>query len=239
VNVVELRVLDDPVRACADALLAAARARPRPHIVLSGGSSPKAAYRHVAVVDPGVIGATTLWFGDERCVPPDDERSNYRMARETLLDPLAAAGVQPICHRMPADGGAEAAAVVYERLLRDVWPTGAPAFDLVLLGLGPDGHTLSLFPGKPEVDEREHLVVPVPQAGLEPFVPRVSLTFGALGAAARVIVLAVGAGKADVVARVFGSGAVPSASIPASMLAQAVAPGALTVLLDRASAARL
>lgn len=233
----KLLVLDDPVRACTDAILASARAGG--HIVLSGGSSPKAAYRHAAAADPGAFAGATLWFGDERCVPPDDERSNYRMARETLLDPLADAGVQPVCHRIPVEGGPAVAARDYERVLRDVWPARAPGFGLVLVGLGPDGHTLSLFPGKPEVAERERLVVEVPEAGLEPFVPRVSLTLAALGAAAHVLVLAVGAGKADAVERVFGAGAVGTPNVPASMLAEAVAPGALTVLLDRAAAAHL
>jgi 6-phosphogluconolactonase len=161
------------------------------------------------------------------------------MAKRALLDPLQAAGAHSICHRMQAEGGPAVAALAYEQLLRDVWPGGAPAFDLVLVGIGPDAHVLSLFPGQPWVSERERLVVGVPEAGLQPFVPRVSFTLSALGAAARVVVLAAGAGKADAVARAFGSGAVPSASAPASMLADVVAPGALTVLLDAAAAERL
>ncbi|MGO9974428.1 MAG: 6-phosphogluconolactonase [Solirubrobacteraceae bacterium] len=236
---VDVTVVEDPARACADALLAAARARPDSHIVLSGGSSPKAAYRLVAAEDPHAFAGAILWFGDERCVAPDDERANYRMAVETLLDPLAAAGVKPVCHRIPAEGGPEVAALAYERLLRNTWRAGAPAFDLVLAGIGPDGHTLSLFPGQPSVTERERLVVGVTQAGLEPFVPRVSLTLPALAGTARVVVLATGAGKVDAVARAFGEGAVPDANVPASMLASAVAPGALTVLLDAAAAERL
>ncbi|MGO9899175.1 MAG: 6-phosphogluconolactonase [Solirubrobacteraceae bacterium] len=234
----ELKVLDDPLRACADAMFAAARAGRRANIVLTGGSTPKPAYR-LAVQDPGAFDGATFWFTDERCVTPDDERSNYRMAREALLDPLQAAGAQSHCHRIEAEGGPAVAALGYERLLRDAWPSGAPAFDLVLLGIGPDGHTMSLFPGQPSVSERERFVVGVPAAGLEPFVPRVSLTLSALGAAARVIVLADGARKADAVARAFGAGAVASPSVPASMLAEVVAPGALTVLLDAAAAERL
>ncbi len=234
----ELKVLDDPVRACEQAILMAARARRGAHIVLTGGSTPKPAYR-LAAEDPGAFEGVTFWFSDDRCVPPADEHSNYRMAKEALLDPLGAAGVQYVCHRIEGEAGPEVAALGYERLLRDVWPAGPPAFDLVLLGIGSDGHTLSLFPDQPSLLERERLVVGVPEAGMEPFVPRVSLTLNALGGAARVIVLVDGAGKADAVARVFGAGVVAGPSVPASMLAGAVAPGALTVLLDAAAAERL
>ncbi len=234
----EVRVLDDPVKACAAEMLAAARANPRAHIVLTGGSTPTPAYR-IAAEDPDAFDATTFWFGDERCVAPDDEHSNYGMAKQALLDPLAAAGAHSICHRMRAEGGPAVAALAYEQVLRDVWPDGRLAFDLVLIGIGPDAHVLSLFPGQPSVTERERLVVGVLAAGLQPFVPRVSLTLSALHAAARVVMLATGAGKADAVARAFAAGAVPSPSAPASMLADAVAPGALTVLLDAAAAERL
>jgi 6-phosphogluconolactonase len=238
VSAAELRVLDDPIRVCADEMLAAARGRPGAHIVLTGGSTPKPAYR-LAAQDPGAFERTTLWFGDERCVPPDDERSNYAMARRSLLDPLQAAGAHPICHRMPAEHGSALAASEYELLLRDTWPSGDPGFDLVLLGMGSDGHTLSLFPGKPEVTERELLVVGVPVAGLEPFVPRVSLTMSALAGAVRVIVLALGASKANAVLGAFGPDAVATPEVPASMLSGVVAPGALIVMLDAGSAARL
>ncbi len=234
----ELQVLDDPVRVCADAVATAARARQGAHIVLTGGGTPKPAYR-LAAEDPGAFEGVTFWFSDERCVAADDQRSNYRMAKEALLDPLQAAGVHYVCHRVQGEDGPAVAAADYERLLRDAWPAGAPAFDLVLLGIGPDGHTMSLFPDQPSLSERERLVVGIPQAGMDPFVSRVSLTLRALEAAARVIVLVDGAGKADAVARVFGSRVVASPSVPASMLADAVAPGALTVLLDAAAAERL
>jgi 6-phosphogluconolactonase len=229
----ELRVVDDPARECADAILETARAGG--DIVLTGGSTPKHAYE-LAAAEPAAFGHATLWFGDERCVPPDDERSNYRMVKAALLDPLAAAGVDPECHRMAGEGGPEVAALNYARVLEEAAP---PAFHLLLLGVGPDGHIASMFPGQDSLAERHRLVVGVPEAGLEPFVPRVTLTFPALARAERVLVLVTGEAKAEAVARAFGPDAAPTPEVPASLLAGVVAPGALTVLLDAAAAARL
>jgi 6-phosphogluconolactonase len=189
---VVLEVVDDPARECAAALAEAARAGS--HIVLTGGSTPRAAYEEVPRTD---FDGATLWFGDERCVPPDDDRSNYRMAKASLLDPIAAAGGSATVHRMKGELGPDAGADAYEAALADA---GRPAFDLLLLGLGPDGHCASLFPDQETLQERARWVVAVERAGLEPFVPRISFTFSAIAAAKRVIYLVSGANKADAVA---------------------------------------
>src|SRR5947199_8942485 len=110
----DLRILEDPAAACAEMLVEAARAGH--HIVLTGGSTPERAYREAARLEQDWSGAT-LWWGDDRCVPPDDELSNYRLARETLLDLLPDAGA-PHGYRIPAERGPHAGAEDYERELR-------------------------------------------------------------------------------------------------------------------------
>jgi 6-phosphogluconolactonase len=227
-------VVDDPARACAAIMVGAAIGGG--DIVLAGGSTPKAVYEQfvVAVRTVGLdLSKTTFWLGDERCVEPDDERSNYRMIRETLLDPLADF-TQPTIHRIKGELGPDRAADDYERALRDAGP---PNFDLVLLGIGPDGHTASLFPGQATLAERSRLVVAVPEAGLEPFVARVSLTVTALTSSQRIVFLAKGESKADAVAHAFGQDADPDPSVPASLLAPTAK--LITVLLDRSAASRL
>jgi 6-phosphogluconolactonase len=231
---VELEIVDDPAHACAALMVSAAIGGGE--IVLAGGSTPKAAYEQFvsAVKAVGLdLTKTTFWLGDERCVEPDDERSNYRMIKATLLDPLAEF-TRPVIHRIRGELGPGPAADDYERALRDA---GSPEFDLVLLGIGPDGHTASLFPGQDTLAERSRLVVGVPEAGLEPFVARVSLTVNALTASRRIVFLAKGDAKADAVARAFGQDAEPDPSVPASLLA----PSAklITVLLDGPAAAGL
>ena len=156
-----IEVLDDPAAAVAELLVATAG-----HVVLTGGSSPKRAYELAA---RGDWSGKTVWFGDERCVPPDHEWSNYRMADEVLLSRL---DPRPEVLRMEDADAYEA--LVRERLGYE------PRWDLLLLGLGPDSHTASLFPGKPEVNVTDRLVVGVPEAGMEPQVPRITLTLPAL-----------------------------------------------------------
>jgi 6-phosphogluconolactonase len=204
-------------------------------VVLAGGSTPRAAYQELVEVVRAVgvdLSGTTMWLGDERCVPPDDERSNYLMVKQALLDPLADVTV-PDVRRIKGELGL-AAAEDYEQELQEAGP---PHFDLVLLGLGPDGHTASLFPEQPSLAERERLVVGVPEAGLEPFVPRITLTLPALTAADQVVLLVAGESKADAVAAAFGEDARPDPKIPASMLVPFASQ--LKVLLDPAAAAKL
>ncbi len=231
---VEIEVVEDPARACAAMLLGPAAGGG--HIVLSGGSTPKAAYGELvgAVQASDVdLAATTFWFGDERAVPPDDPRSNYRMVKESLLDPLGE-GNQPILHRMEGELGHTAAAEAYERTLREAGP---PRFDILLLGIGPDGHTLSLFPDQPTLEERSRLVIGVDQAGHEPYVPRISFTFSALSLAERVVFLASGESKAGPLAAAFGRDAKPTPHLPSSMVPTFT--DHVILLLDQAAAAQL
>jgi 6-phosphogluconolactonase len=230
----EIEVQEDPARACSVLLLSAVL-----HggdVVLTGGLTPKPAYEELARAIRALgrdLGDTTLWFGDERCVPPSDERSNYRLVKQALLDPLddlPAPGVR----RMQGELGPHKAADAYERDLQDA---GQPEFDLVLLGLGSDGHCASLFPDQPSLAERARLVIGVEEAGLEPFVPRVTLTLPALANARQVVFLVTGEPKADAVAAVFGPNAGPDPHVPASMLVPLA--NELTVLLDPAAASRL
>jgi 6-phosphogluconolactonase len=227
----DVQVLDDPAGATADLL--ARHAAAGHHLALTGGSTPKDAYRRAAQMDLDWSGAT-LWFGDERCVPPDDERSNYGMARACLLEEIS--GARPAVHRIRGELGPAEGAADYEALLRHTFgDDGPPSLDLILLGLGPDGHCASLFPGKPAVKETERLVVGVPEAGLEPFVPRVTVTFPLINAAREVVFLVAGADKAEAVARALGG--TPDPDTPASLVAPT--QGTLTVLLDPTAAERL
>jgi 6-phosphogluconolactonase len=230
----EIEVVDDPARACSAILLSAVMAGG--HIALTGGSTPRRAYEELAQAVRELdidLADTDFWFGDDRAVPPDDDRSNFKMAKAALFDPLGdllPTGV----HRIQGELGYEAAATAYEQELRDA---GAPPFELVLMGMGPDGHTASLFPGQATLDERSLLVVGVPEAGLEPFVPRVSLTLPALSNTALMVFLIEGEGKAEMVARAFGPDAQPDPQVPASLLPPLV--GEMQVLLDAGAAAKL
>ena len=138
----------------------------------------------------------------------------------------------PDVRRIPGELGPDAGAAAYERELRAAFGEGIPRFDLVLLGLGPDGHCASLFPGDPALEERERLAVGVARAGLAPWVPRVTLTLPVLNAARQVLFLVTGADKAAAAARAFAGE--PDRRTPASLVAPA--DGTLTVLTDRAAA---
>lgn len=223
---VELRVCDDPALACAELLVKVASGGG--HLVLAGGSTPRAAYEAAAARE-GDWSRASVWFGDERCVDEDDERSNFRMVKESLLDGLS--GPSPQVHRILGERGPTAAADAYEQELQGA---GTPEFDLVLLGLGPDGHTASLFPDQSTLTERERLVVGVQEAGLEPFVPRVTMTLPALGGARQIVFLVAGQSKAGAVAAAFGPDAKPDPHVPASMLSPFASQ--ILVLLDEAAA---
>jgi 6-phosphogluconolactonase len=215
---------EEAARLVADRLVEQARAGGS--IVLTGGSTPGRAYELAAELEPD-WSRVELWWGDERCVPPEDERSNYREAKAALLDRL---GPPPAAvHRMRGELGPDAGADEYEREL-----AGVGTFDLVLLGLGPDGHVASLFPGFPTLDVTDRDVVGS-EAGHEPFVDRITMTLPRLGATRELLFLVTGEGKADAVARAFVDE--PSRKTPGS-LARAT-NGTTRAVLDRAAAAKL
>jgi 6-phosphogluconolactonase len=223
----ETLVLADPARAAAERLAAALNGGG--HVALAGGSTPRAAYEQLAAMEVDWSGCT-LWFGDERCVPPDDDRSNFGMVREALLERIAPAA--PDVRRIPAEHGSHAGADSYEHELRAAFAGSPPAFDLVLLGLGPDAHCASLFPDHDALGERRRLAVGVEHPGLAPWVPRVTLTLPVLNGAREVLFLVSGEEKASAVRRAF-SGA-QSSSAPASLVRPE--SGRLTVLLDALAA---
>lgn len=169
-------------------------------LVLAGGTTPGACHRELAGMDVA-WGRVTILFGDERCVRPDDPESNYRMARQTLLDHVHPATV----HRMAGELGPEEAAGAYDAIVGGLQP-----LDVVLLGVGEDGHTASLFPGHRAL-QAGGWAVPV-RGAPKPPPERVSLTLPALRGARTVLVLATGAGKAEAVAMA-RAGTVPSGMI--------------------------
>jgi 6-phosphogluconolactonase len=230
---VELRVLDDAeavALAAADMLVATAKAGGQ--IALSGGSTPKRAYRLAAEALDDWASAT-LWLGDERHVPPDDERSNARMVREELVD-VVAETARPRFEEVAVGLSLHQAAADYDGRLRSALNNGG-ALDLAIMGIGPDAHTASLFPGKPAVEERRRWVVEVREAGMVPWVPRVTMTLPVFDSAHEVVFLAAGEDKAPAVERAFGDPPDPTA--PSGMVR--VREGRLVVLADRAAAARL
>jgi 6-phosphogluconolactonase len=223
---VEILVADDAAAAASLAakLLVDAVARGR-SIALAGGSTPRRAYELAAAAYPDWSG-TELWYGDDRCVPADDERSNQLLVRESLLDHLV---VQPrAVHGIQTELGPEAAAAAYDRELRGT------TLGLAFLGLGSDGHTASLFPGAASLVEGERLAVAA-EAGLAPFVPRVTLTIPALAAAEHVVFLVVGADKAGPARRAFAEP--PSIETPASLVRSS--RGTTSVILDADAASQL
>jgi 6-phosphogluconolactonase len=178
------------------------------NVALAGGDTPAALYRHLSAVARPRLDWSRIhaFWGDERCVPPDDPISNYRMARESLLDHVALPGSH--VHRMHGEDDPADAARDYEQCLRAQFgtPEGPPShvpgrrFDLILLGLGADGHTASLFPGLNAVREQRRWVMAeyVPQVSMW----RLTLTPPVLNAAGEVLFLVTGEAKAEAVARV-------------------------------------
>jgi 6-phosphogluconolactonase len=219
---VDVRVEEDPAGAVAEEL--ARVAREGGHVAVSGGASPRPAYERAAARAPD-WSAVTLWWADERCVPPEDARSNYRLVRETLLDGLSR---PPAVRRVHGELPAEEAAAAYDEEIRGVH------LDLALLGIGSDGHTASLFPGSPALAETERAAVAA-EPGLEPLVPRVTLTIPTLSAARLVVFLVVGEEKAEAAARAFGGR--PDPATPASLVRSAA--GRTVAVLDAAAASRL
>ena len=231
-----LEVLPDPealATRAADLMTSIAKAKPRVAIALSGGSTPRRLYQLLAT--PPRLEAfpwtQVHWFwGDERFVPPDDPASNYRMTREAMLAraPVPADHIHP----MPTVGlSPDAAAAAYERTLKDFYgadtlESGRPLFDLNLLGLGTNGHTASLFPGMPVLQERHRWVGTMhdPEAGT-----RLTLTYSALESSRETVFLVAGADKKAVLRKVLdGDQTQPAARLHPQ--------GTLRFLADRAAA---
>jgi 6-phosphogluconolactonase len=200
------------------------------HVVLTGGSTPKAAYSRAAELGADWSRAE-IWFSDERCVPPDHEHSNFRMANEALLSKVEPRDV----HRMKGERGPERGAAEYANEIEAVFNAGGfPEFDLILLGLGPDAHTASLFPNNPELGIKDRSVAGVEQPGMAPLVPRITLTLPVLDAGSRVVFLVSGEEKAEAVARAFSGRPRPDA--PSSLVRPR---GELVLLCDAAAAKHL
>jgi 6-phosphogluconolactonase len=185
----------------------ALRGRGVAHLALAGGTTPRRTYELLKLESWENV---ELWFGDERCVPADDPESNYAMVASSLLPHARGA----VVHRVPVELGAEAAADAYDALLRERLPGPPPTLDVALLGIGPDGHTASLFPSHPALDVAGALCVAVHDAPKPP-PDRVSLSLEALSSARDRVVLAADASKADAVAAIIAG---PDRSVPASLL---------------------
>jgi len=200
-------------------------------IALAGGGTPRPIYARLAAADHIDWGKVHVFFSDERCVPPDDAASNYRMAREALLDhvPLPSANV----HRMRGGEDPALAALAYEQDLQRLFRTSsAPAFDLICLGMGDDGHTASLFPGTAALREQERWVVA--QYVAVALAWRVTFTPALINAARHVLFLVEGAGKSETLRRVLAGPYQPD--VLPSQLIQPIS-GQVHWLADAAAAA--
>jgi len=227
-------VADTAAEIFAASAASAIDARGRFAVALSGGETPRTLYERLAVpaLRERVDWAHThLFWGDERCVPHDDPRSNHHLVAQTLLAgvPVPAEQIHPFpCAEDPVE-----AALAYERTLRGFAGGEVPRFDLVLLGLGADGHTASLFPGEPALAERERMAVVARGPKDGPW--RVTLTLPVLKRAARIVFLVVGAAKASALRRVLagdGTEAPPAALVRPDL-------GELVWLADAAAASKL
>lgn len=213
----------------------AVAARGRFAAALAGGTTPRAAYALLALPDYAARidwARVHVFWGDERCVPPEHLDSNYRMARQALLEhvPIPTENV----HRLRGELEPQEAAAAYERELRRFFASGPPSFDLVLLGLGRDGHTASLFPGATALDERERWAVACYVESLGAW--RLTLTPVLFNAAVEVVFVVAGADKAEVLRQVLRG-----PHQPHLLPAQVIQPlrGRLRWLVDAAAAARL
>jgi 6-phosphogluconolactonase len=234
---IKVVTVSDPValaKAGAERIVTRIVANPhRVAICLAGGSSPKQLYQLLATdaYRSRIPWDRVHWFvGDERFVPANDPLNNMAMARSVFLDRWApATNIHPI----PTDcADPQESARRYEDELKSFYGAetldfGRPLFDVVLLGVGPDGHTASLFPGYPAVEETARWVIDVPKAHVEPFVPRVTLTLPTLGSCREMLFEASGAAKRPILTRVFGD-----ENLPAN-LAHSI--GETTWLLDTAA----
>jgi 6-phosphogluconolactonase len=207
------------------------------HLALSGGGTPGRTYELLAGRSSiGRIsdwGGVQVWFADERCVPPEDEQSNYRLAAETLLGAAAIPAEQ--VHRMRGELGPDEGAASYARELGEhvergpAQPPGPPVLDLIILGIGPDGHVASLFPSAPTLAAGEDAICLGVHDSPKPPPERITLSLAVLRAARSCLLLATGAAKADAVSAMLAE---PSRHVPASLLARE----RLTVIVDDAAA---
>lgn len=242
---VQFRILPDPAAlatAAAQTIVERAQAavaeRGRFTIALSGGSTPRAVFQQLAQVplsEQMPWAQTYVFWSDERAVPLDDPRSNYRMACESLLNQVAIPkeNVKPMSSQ---SADLDAAAQHYARVIQGIVPGNPPRFDLVMLGMGPDGHTASLFPHSPQLAVVDALVAATPPAPLEPHVPRITFSATLINAAAEVLFLVAGGDKATRLHEV-----IEGPRQPETLPAQLVAPvaGTLTWMLDQAAAQQL
>ena len=221
---------DELVAGAAEAIAAIVRnatdARGVAHVALSGGGTPQPVYERLATITLP-WDRVELWFGDERMVPPDHPSSNFGMARSSLIDAVGARA-----HRIRGELDAHVAAEAYEQELVDARGT-PPRLDLVLLGLGGDGHTASLFPHSPALEPTGRWVVPNTTTTGE---PRVTLTVAAIAAARHVRFLVAGTGKAGVLAEVLEGSRDPG-RLPAQLIAAADTD--VEWFVDHAAAAQL
>jgi 6-phosphogluconolactonase len=234
--------------ACADAEALATRAaeevlrhihaaqteRGAAHVALAGGTSPKRTYELLAR-SPAEWERAEVWFADERCVGPADDQSNYRMVAESLIEPAGIARER--VHRMEGELGPEEGARRYAQALLANVPsasagTGArtpPVLDLVVLGIGEDGHVASLFPDAPTLDADEHSVCLAVRGSPKPPPERITLSLPVLRAARGCVLLATGSTKAQAITAMLAE---PTPHVPASLLRRE----RLTVIVDDAAA---
>ena len=209
-------------------------------IALSGGTTPETLYRALtspAFADRFDWSRTTFFFSDERCVPPDDPRSNYALAKKILFTPLNIMPSQ--VYRMAGESGdPRAAAFEYEQQLRLATKTSSsaqPSLDLVLLGLGEDGHTASLFPGASILRDRQR-VIAATQSPKDP-PNRMTMTLAAINRASVILFLVAGASKSGVVRAILDPRTEAERQLPAALVSPE--EGRLIWFLDRAAAAEL
>lgn len=224
---------DDNATALIEAVLRRAAEDSPIRVVLAGGSTPRPIYQKLAASDSIDWEHVQVFFGDERAVRPDDEASNYRMARESLLDAVDIPDEN--VYRMRGDIDPAEAACEYEQALQRVFDLDGldpPRFDLILLGMGADGHTVSLFPGTRALEETERLVVANPVPKMETV--RITLTYPVLNAAHQILFLVTGEDKAEAIQQVMHA----DSDVPP---AGRISPdeGSVIWLLDEAAAARL
>jgi 6-phosphogluconolactonase len=203
------------------------------HLVLSGGTTPGRTYELLGAAEPEDLSDVEVWFADERCVAPDDAESNYLLVAETLL---AGGKIAPErVHRMEGEAGPHEGARRYAEALieqvpgADASPASLPVLDVIVLGIGPDAHVASLFPGSTQLDAGDEAICLGVEDSPKPPPQRITLSLAMLRAARECLVLATDTSKADAISAMLGE---PSRHVPASLLRRQ----RLTVIVDDAAA---